>query len=37
VVHQLLEQFELIHVELLLLLACSLGRHAPAREHAEST
>ena len=31
VVHPLLEQFELIHVELLLLLACSLGSHAPAR------
>ena len=31
VVHWLLEQFELIHVELLLLLACSLGSHAPAR------
>jgi len=31
VVHRLLEQFELIHVELLLLLACSLGSHAPAR------
>jgi hypothetical protein len=30
-VHRLLEQFELIHVELLLLLACSLGSHAPAR------
>jgi hypothetical protein len=31
VVHRRLEQFELIHVELLLLLACSLGSHAPAR------
>ena len=31
VVHWLLEQFELIHVELLLLLAYSLGRHAPTR------
>jgi hypothetical protein len=31
VVHQPLEQFELIHVELLLLLASSLGSHAPAR------
>ena len=30
-VHRLLEQFELIHVELLLLLACTLGSHAPAR------
>jgi hypothetical protein len=30
VVHLLLEQFELIHVELLLLFACSLGSHAPA-------
>jgi hypothetical protein len=30
VVHQLLLQFELIHVELLLLLPCSLGRHTPA-------
>ena len=30
VVHRLLEQFEPIHVELLLLLACSLGSHAPA-------
>ena len=29
--HRLLEHFELIHVELLLLLACSLGSHAPAR------
>jgi hypothetical protein len=27
----LVEHFELIHVELLLLLACSLGSHAPAR------
>jgi hypothetical protein len=31
VVHRLLEQLELIQVELLLLLACSLGSHAPAR------
>ena len=31
VVHWLLEQFELIHVELLLVLACFLGSHAPAR------
>ena len=31
VVHWLLEQFELIHVELLLLLDYSLGRHAPTR------
>ena len=30
-VHRLLEQFELIHVELLLLLAFFLGSHAPAR------
>jgi hypothetical protein len=30
-VHLPLEQFELIHVELLLLLASSLGSHAPAR------
>jgi hypothetical protein len=31
VVHRPLEQFELIHVELLLLLPSSLGSHAPAR------
>jgi hypothetical protein len=31
VVHRPLEQFELIHVEFLLLLASSLGIHAPAR------
>jgi len=29
VVHRFLHQFEVIHVELLLLLACSLGSHVP--------